>query len=425
MDELEQAKRRGIEVIDGASSDLRQISLSIHGKPELAFEEEHAHDVLTSYLERQGFAVDRGAYDLPTAFRAEFGEGPITIAVLCEYDALPEIGHACGHNLIAISGLAVGLALKEALPAGRGRVVVLGSPAEEGGGGKILMLERGAFTGVDAAMMLHPAPNHGAWANLIAREEIHVDYNGRNAHAGATPWLGVNALDALVMAYNGISAMRQQMRPTDRVHGVITRGGVKPNIIPDFTSAEFYIRARNSAELDELRAKVMGCFEGAATATGCRVDVRVPTPTYAEVVTNDVLAEAYCENMQAFEVTLPTKQQQAGGIAGASTDMGNVSYAVPSIHPAFAIPTEAPNHTAPFTAAAATEEAHRATLRAAKALAMTAFDAYLRPETLAAAKREFTEAAERAQARLTFPYKRSKFRALGRRHKTPASIQKA
>lgn len=377
MDDLDARKAQAQAAIDDASAALREISLTIHGKPELNFEEHHAHEVLTAYLEAAGFAVERGAYGLPTAFAATAGSGGPTIAVFCEYDALPEIGHACGHNLIAIAGLAAGIALKAALRDGEGTVRVLGSPAEEGGGGKVLMIDRGALAGVDAAMMLHPSPGDGAWANLIAREEIQVDYYGRNAHAGAVPWMGVNALDALIVAYNGISAMRQQMRPTDRVHGVITRGGAKPNIIPDHTSAEFYIRARNTAELEELRGKVMGCFEGAAAATGCRFEYRIPSPTYAEVVTNDVLAEAYCENMQAFEVVLPTKQQQAGGIAGASTDMGNVSYAVPSIHPSFSIPTDAPNHTPGFSAAAATEEAHRATLRAAKALAMTGLDAYL------------------------------------------------
>lgn len=389
MGRLESAKESVSGVVDGLGAELREVSLSIHGEPELNFEEHHAHALLTGCLEAKGFAVTRGAYGLPTAFRAEAGSGPVTAAVFCEYDALPGIGHACGHNLIAISGLAAGIALKEALAPGEGRVVVLGSPAEEGGGGKVLMAERGALEGVDVAMMLHPSPVEGAWANLIAREELAVDYYGRNAHAGATPWEGVNALDALVMAYNAISAMRQQMRPTDRVHGIITRGGAKPNIIPDQTSAEFYVRAKNSRDLEELGAKVRACFEGAATATGCRLELRVPTPTYAEVVTNDILAEAYCENMAAFEVMLPTKAQQAGGIGGASTDMGNVSYMVPTIHPAFAIPTEAANHTAPFTAAAATEEAHRATLRAAKALAMTALDIYLGSGVLERAQREF------------------------------------
>ncbi len=376
--------------IDRASDSLRELSLSIHSQPELCFEEHHAHAVLTAYLEDAGFAVTRGAYDLATAFRATCGSGSPTVAIFCEYDALPGIGHACGHNLIAISGVATALALKEAIGPGEGSIVVFGSPAEEGGGGKVLMIERGALEGVDAALALHPAPGESAWANLIARDEIHVQYHGRNAHAGASPWAGLNALDALVQAYNGISAMRQQMRPTDRVHGVITRGGDKPNIIPDHTAAEFYIRARNAKELEDLRAKVLGCFQGAATATGCTVDVQVVNPTYLDVVTNDVIAERYAENMQRFEVILPSKQS-AGGIAGASSDMGNVSYAVPTIHPTFAIPCPpgAGNHTPGFTAAAATPEAHSATIRASKGLAFTALDLYLDPALLAAARAEF------------------------------------
>ncbi|MGH2610832.1 MAG: peptidase dimerization domain-containing protein, partial [Tepidiformaceae bacterium] len=207
---------------------------------------------------------------------------------------------------------------------------------------------------------------------------------------GASPWAGVNALDALIQAYNGISAMRQQMRPTDRVHGVITKGGDKPNIIPDHTAAEFYIRSRNAKELEELRAKVLGCFQGAATATGCTVDIQVVNPTYLDVVSNDVMAERYSEAMQMFEVILPPKQA-AGGIAGASSDMGNVSYAIPTIHPTFAIPCPpgVGNHTPGFTAAAATPEAHSATIRASKALAFTALDLYLDGSLLAKAKAEF------------------------------------
>ncbi|MEO6398515.1 MAG: M20 family metallopeptidase [Tepidiformaceae bacterium] len=381
--DLERAKSVAEGAIDAASSDLRAISLSIHATPELNYQEHHAHALLTSYLEGQGFAVERGAYKLPTAFKATCGTGSPTIAVFCEYDALPGIGHACGHNLIAISGLATGIALNAALGEGNGTVLVLGSPAEEGGGGKIQMMERGALSGVDAALMLHPSPGDAAWPSMIALEQVNVEYFGRNAHAGASPWAGVNALDALVMAYTSISAMRQQMRPTDRVHGVITRGGEKANIIPDHTSAQYLIRSKTLADLEDLRSKVMGCFEGAALATGCQLEVTPPGPAYADVFTNDVIAEAYCENMERFEMRMPPKAATEG-LGGASTDMGNVSYVVPSIHPVFGIPVKdgAGNHTAGFTAAAATEEAHRATLRASKALAMTALELYAKPEML-------------------------------------------
>lgn len=387
--DLDERKQLAHNAIDAESEALRELSLRIHANPELNFEEHRAQGWLCDYLESQGFEVARGVYGLETAFRAVAGSGGPTIAVFCEYDALPGIGHACGHNLIAIAGVAVGLALKEALPPGAGTVVVLGSPAEEGGGGKVFMADRGALEGVDAAMMLHPAGGDAAWGNLIAREEIRVEYFGRSAHAGAAPWAGVNALDALVTAYTAISAMRQQIRPTDRVHGVITRGGDRPNIIPEHTSADFYIRSRNRVELEELREKVMGCFEGAARASGCRLEHSIPSPTYFEVMSNDIMAELYRAQMADLGVQLPTREQQSGGIGGASTDMGNVSYLVPSIHPIFGIPTNAPNHTPGFTAAAATEEAHANTIRAAKALASTALELYLRPELLQDARKEF------------------------------------
>ena len=195
-------KQRVLETIDGVSEDLRALSLDIHAHPELNYEEMHAHQVLTDYLEQQGFEVERGAFGMATAFVARAGSGAPTIAVLSEYDALPGIGHACGHNLIAISGIASGLALKEALGEGNGTILVLGSPAEEGGGGKIEMIEAGAFEGIDAALMLHPAPGDGAWVNMNAIQPLSVEFFGRNAHAAATPWQGLNALDALVHAYN-------------------------------------------------------------------------------------------------------------------------------------------------------------------------------------------------------------------------------
>jgi amidohydrolase len=250
------------------------------------------------------------------------------------------------------------------------------------------MIEAGALDGVEAAMMLHPSPGDMAWANVIAIEQYRIFYQGRNAHASAAPWEGANALDAVVTAYQSISLMRQQLRPTDRVHGVITEGGLKPNIIPDRTSAEYYIRARNARELDELRAKILPCFEAAATATACTVTIEPQGLPYTDLVNNDALCETYAENMATLELQLPAKAQSLAG-PGASTDMGNVSYVVPSIHPMFGIPTEAANHTPGFTAAAASPEAHRAMLRASTALALTALDCYLKPALLETAKEEF------------------------------------
>ena len=388
MPDLDAARSTAVAAIDAADADLRALSLDIHSHPELNFEEHHAHAALTTFLEARGFNVERGAYGMDTAFVARTGSGGPTIAVLCEYDALPGIGHACGHNLIAAAGVATGLALKAALGPGEGTVLVLGSPAEEGGGGKVKMIDAGAFDGVDAAMMLHPSPRDAAWANVIAIEQYSVRYEGRNAHASAMPWEGINALDAIVTAYQSIAVMRQQLRPTDRVHGVILEGGLKPNIIPDRTLAEYYIRARNAKELEELRGKILPCFEGAATATGCTVEIEPQGLPYTDLVNNDRLCETYAENMSTLELQLPNKAQSLSGV-GASTDMGNVSYVVPSIHPMFGIPSEAANHTPGFTAAAATPEAHRAMLRAATALALTALDSYLKPGVLDAARDEF------------------------------------
>ncbi|MHB8574793.1 MAG: M20 family metallopeptidase [Dehalococcoidia bacterium] len=381
-------KRRAQQAIDQVSEDLRTLSLEIHAHPELNFEEERAHQLLTLYLQQNGFTVERGAYEMPTAFRAVAGSGSPVVAVLCEYDALPGIGHACGHNLIAASGIAAGLALKEVLGEGEGTVIVLGSPAEEGGGGKVYMIERGAFDGVDAAMMLHPAPVDVAWPNFLAIQTLEVEYHGHTAHAAAAPHEGLNALDALVLAYNGISMLRQQFRQGVRVHGVIHHGGDKPNIIPDHAAAEFYVRAKDERDLEEIKAKVLACFEGAATATGCRLEHRWTSKPYTNLATNDPMAEAYVENAKLLGIRLPAKGEGTEGMA-ASTDMGNVSHVLPSIHPVFAIRTRASNHTPEFTGAAATPEAHTATLSAAKALAMTALDLYFRPELLAAAKQDF------------------------------------
>ena len=387
MTDLAALKAAAQRTIDQLSEDLRAISLSIHGKPELGFQEHHAHRVLADYLEDNGFAVTRGAYDMPTAFRAVAGSGAPVVAVLCEYDALPEIGHACGHNLMAMTGVAAGMALKEAIGEGNGTVLVLGSPAEEGGGGKILMIERGAFDGVDAALLLHPSPHGGVRPALTGVQRCTVEYFGRNAHAAARPHEGINALDALVLAYNAISVLRQQLTPDARIHGVITRGGVRPNIIPDHTAADYLVRATDDARLEDLRQRVQACFEGAATATGCRVEVRWDERPYRPMATNGTLGRAFHENAALMGWSLPPPDVDTP--SGASSDMGNVSHVVPAIQPSYAIPCEAGNHNPGFTAAAATPEAHAAALRAAKALAMTALDVLFRPHVRDAAHQDY------------------------------------
>jgi amidohydrolase len=381
-------KQAAQQAIQAAGADLRALSLDIHSHPELNFQEVHAHAALTDFLEERGFEVARGAWGLPTAFKATIGSGSPTVAVLCEYDALPGIGHACGHNLIAIAGVATGLGAQAALRPGEGTLLVLGSPAEEGGGGKQFMIERGAFNGVDAALMLHPAPIDQPWGTALAIQQLEVEYHGRGAHASASPHDGINALDALVLAYNNLSALRQQFRSGQQVHGVFHEAGVKANIIPHHTRAEYILRARNFTDLEDLKRRALACFQGAATATGCRLEHQWAGPPYDNVLSNEPLGEAFVENARALGWPLPHKNE-APQTMGGSTDMGNVSHVVPGIHPLYAIPSEAGNHTEGFTAAAATPEAHERTLRAATALAMTVIDAFLDPDLLPAAKAAF------------------------------------
>ena len=377
-------KAKAQRAIDSADADLRSLSLDIHAHPELNFAERHAHDLLTDLFERRGFAVERGVYGITTAFRATVGRGAPTIAVLCEYDALPKIGHACGHNLIAASGVAAGLGLQAAWEEGRGTVLVLGTPAEEGGGGKIDLIERGAFAEVDAALMVHPGPVDCLRPNVLAIQQMHVEYYGQSAHAAAYPWEGVNALDALVLAYNGIAALRQQLPPEVRVHGIITQGGAKPNIIPDHTAADFYVRAPNDIALESLHERVLACFRGAAEATGCRLEATTVGKPYSNLTTNEPLAEAYLANLR----TLHPAYREAAPMA-VSTDMGNVSHVVPAIHPIFRIETEGGNHTPAFTTAAATPPAHAAMIGAATAMALTAIDLFTQPDLLAAVRQRF------------------------------------
>ncbi|MDP6605089.1 MAG: M20 family metallopeptidase [Dehalococcoidia bacterium] len=389
--------------IEAASSELRQVSLSIHANPELGFEERHAHEVLTDLLDAHGFAVERSAYGVETAFKAVAGNGGPVMAVLCEYDALPGIGHACGHNLIAISGIATGLGLQAVLGEGNGTVVVLGTPAEEGGGGKIALADAGAFEGVDAALMLHPAPLARAGGGeasglagpvdglvrplMTATQGLAVDFYGRPAHAAASPWDGLNALDALVAGYSAVAMLRQHIRPDQRIHGIITEGGTATNVVPEHTQARFGIRGRDRAAVDELRVRVLACFEGAAQSTGCRLEYRWGASGYDDLRTNGRMADAFVANAATLGSTFATAPTNAY----ASTDMGNVSYLVPSIHPMFGIPAQFANHHPGFTEAAASEEAHERTLTAAKALCHTALDLYGDADLLAAAKQEFGE----------------------------------
>ena len=387
MADLEARRETIRKAIDDASDELRVLNLDIHGHPEVRFEEEHAHAALTTFLDEHGFEVVRSAFGLPTAFRAVAGSGDPTVAIICEYDALPDIGHACGHNLIATAGIAVGLALQQAIEPGEGTIVVMGSPAEEGGGGKIAMINEGAFDGIDLAMMLHPGNRTDtARSSSLANRRLDIDFYGVNAHAAARPWQGVNALDAMVLAFSAIGLLRQQIQPTWRVHGIISNGGEAENIIPGHTSAKMLVRTPLVSERPELERRVLACFEGAAAQTGARLEYHWDERPYSELQQSPPLAESYEGHFEAMAGEIDRTVA-----AAASTDMGNVSQVLPSLHPSFKIPSEFGNHNAGFTEAAATQEAHELTLRAATALALTALDAYVDPPLIEEAKREFAQ----------------------------------
>ena len=359
--------------VDTSRASLVEVSGEIWRNPELGFHEVRAHDILTTFLEGNGFAVERNFSGLKTAFRATFGFGRPNVCVICEYDALPEIGHACGHNLIAEAGIAAGLGVKAALESRGsmgGMVTVMGTPAEEGGGGKQLMIDNGAFEEVDVAMMVHPASVTALMPKFLAAAVLKVEFSGKAAHAAAYPWEGLNALDAAVMAYNSISVLRQQMKPEWRVHGVITNGGAKPNIIPEKSVLEYMVRTQDRIDLKLLVSRVRACFEGAALATGCQVDIQNTAPNYDDLVSNEVLASAFAENMKYFNVPFTKTTKYSG-----STDMGNVSHIVPSIHPKYAIGSSKESiHTRSFTNLTNTSTSHEATLTMAKCMAHTCID---------------------------------------------------
>src|SRR3990172_5186804 len=367
-------KRRAADEIDRRRPELIDLSLQIHANPEVAFEEVKSAALLTDYLERNGFAVERGICQIPTAFRASYGSGEPRVAIIAEYDALPGVGHGCGHNIIGTASCAAGIAVRQLVDETGGTVHVIGTPAEEAAGGKVYMAARGAFDGLTCAMMVHPGNRNTAVAYALACLELDIEFTGRAAHAAARPEAGLNALDAIVAAFVNIGLLRQQLRDSARVHGIITDGGQAVNVIPHHTAAKLLIRSEDDAYMDDvLKAKVLACFQGAAEATGCQLTYRWGEESrYRTMRTNHSLAEAYRANVETLgrKVMEPESRRSMG-----STDMWNVSAIVPAIHPSVAVaPPEIPIHTEAFRALAATEAGHRALLDSAKALAMTAVD---------------------------------------------------
>ncbi|KAL4898663.1 hypothetical protein BDV59DRAFT_190320 [Aspergillus ambiguus] len=392
-----QSQLRFIESVEEAlrkyDAKLKNINSKIWSNPELAYKEYQAHNhicELFESLQSEGYRVRRSAYDLETALEVEYvhGSGGRVIAFNAEYDALPGIGHACGHNLIATSSIAAFISTCEALKAQYGNgpgftVRLLGTPAEESGGGKVKLLDKGAYKDVDACLMVHPAPmvpNDPQLLSMatvipggfLANDKVRVTFTGKAAHAAAAPWEGVNALDAVVAAYVNISLLRQQILPSQKIHGVITHGGDRPNVIPWSASVDYYIRSPSLKTLKPLTEKVIKCFEAAATATGCKVEFDWGI-SYADLKTNTPICESYISAMRVMghHVVFDNSGKDSL-LGGGSTDMGNVSYAVPGFHGMFTIPTNGVNHTPEFTSGAGSVEGYQRCISCAAGMAAVA-----------------------------------------------------
>jgi len=384
--EIEELKLKIKDSVESQRQQLIQLSLNIHDNPELGFKEEKAVAWLTGYLEDSGFHVERGIAGLATAFRATYGQGSPTIALLAEYDALPKIGHACGHNIIGVSAVGAAVASKSIIDQLGGSIVVMGTPGEEVFGGKIDMVKAGTFKEIDVAMLVHPEVRNMPTEEALACSSLEVEFFGRPAHAAGQPHKGINALDAMILAFTSINSLRQHIRGDARIHGIITDGGEAPNIVPAHSAAVFLIRALDYDYLAELKDKVLNCFTGASIASGARLEYRWRDRTYAPMKSNMTLAGLFKQNLESLGRQVETCDPQFGL---GSTDMGNVSQVVPSIHPTIAIaPREVLIHTPEFAAAAASQAGQQGLMDAANAMAMTVAD-ILQPGTIDKIRQEF------------------------------------
>lgn len=371
MSDSKDTARIGLEA---AEERLRDISRWMYENPELAYEERESSARLVAFLGELGYAVEYPAFGLDTAFAARAGQGDRHVAICAEYDALPGVGHACGHNIIATAALGAAAALAPIVDDLGITLSILGTPAEEKYGGKIDLIDAGAFEGIDAAMMVHPSTVDVVDPRVIAVAHIDVHYRGKAAHASAYPQLGINALDAAVQAYVNVSTLRQHIYPTDKLHGIIAEGGEAPNVIPDYTRSSWYVRAENRVRLDELMPRVVACFEAAATATGCELEVEHVGHTYDELLSNPLMTDLYARNSVALGRTMLRGADLPPSQTG-STDMGNVSRLVPSIHPMLSINClPAVNHQKEFAAHTVTAAGERAIHDGALGMAWTIID---------------------------------------------------
>ncbi|WP_415975105.1 M20 family metallopeptidase [Rhodococcus sp. 077-4] len=366
-----------------ATDELVALSHSIHAEPELAFEEHRSVAKILDTLRAHDFEVETNVADMDTAFTASFGSGDLVIGICAEYDALPEIGHACGHNIIAASAVGAALALAPIADALGITVRVLGTPAEESGGGKVLMLERGVFDGIGAALMIHPGPFDIVGATSLALADIAVKFTGRAAHASAAPEWGINAGDAVTISQVALGLLRQHLSPGQQFHGIVSDGGAAPNIVPGHAELLYYLRANTTESLEALTKKTFACFQAGAVATGCTHEIRTVSPTYAALTPDSWLVAAFREEIEALGRS-PLAQELEGFRPLGSTDMGNVTNVLPGIHPVVGLDAGgAVTHQPEFAVACVTDSADRALLDGALGLARTAARAASDPGTRA------------------------------------------
>jgi len=381
-------KTRLAAAVEAARDEIVGLSHRIHADPEPAFEEHHAAAWIVEILTRHGYTVEHPAGSLPTAIRATLrggrgGDGP-RIGILAEFDALPGLGHGCGHNTMAASGVGAAIALASLADELPGEIVFLGTPAEERGSGKQVMIDDGLFDGIDAALLYHPCDRDHVESHPLASEDVDVVYRGLQSHASSDPWRGKNALDALILLFASVGLWRQQLRPTARVHGIIREGGTAANIIPDHTAAWFMIRSDDEGEYQAMRERFGALCQAAALATDTTVQVTF-SGLARTMRNNHVLAERFRANMAAYGIADQGDDANAG-----STDMANVSRVCPTIHPDLAIaPEGTPGHSILFRDAAVTSRADEVILLAATLVAQTAFELFSDPALVAAAWQEF------------------------------------
>ena len=403
---LDRAKSTAIDHIDKLAGTLWALSLDLHRHPEIGFQEKRASTKISGFLEGQGFTVERGVANLPTAFRAKrpaSRKGKPTVSFLAEYDALPGLGHACGHNIIGMASAGAGSALASTVSPDAGGVTVFGTPAEEGGGGKVIMADKGIFRGVEAAMMMHPAGETRAEVNFLALAELHFHFYGKSSHASAAPEQGINALDGVLATFSAISSLRQHLPPEDRVHGIITEGGEAPNIVPAKAAAWFYARSGTEKDLELLVKKVINCARGASRSSGARLRVKRNPISYAPMRVNSAFAGLFRENLEKLGVK---ELNPLPPLAMGSSDVGNVSQVTPTIHPQIQmVAPEVGAHTPAFAKAAGGPPGKKTLILGAKALAMTGLDILLDKKARERVEAEFQ--ARKTRARGTHP-KRSR-----------------